>query len=274
MNIKFIFFIYSRLISAQSSLNKFFSNQDINEQLAEKGVDTDAAVIDAVSTTNAPVTTAEAPINKTATDISPTHQPSEVNQYTGQAYNPYQPEYEEGEQKEEVFNMTSYILNLQMMPPEEINVRPLDPESIELDWKIPTNLRRDKLKFNIILRYYNTRQTEEQASQVTITKVYLVNDPDRERGTDTTIGKFILRDLTRYIEYNLSMYVKIYMNVPDFERPGMMKEIEKESYPSSWKRVRTDAKIFSGFFNFTKGKRETNNSPVHNHRLWTIDYGP
>ena len=254
MNFK-VFLINVALVSAQSSLNKFFSNQDINQQLSEKGVDTDV-----VSTTEAPsvTTTSAAQVNNTATDIKPTHQPSEVNQYNGGAYNPYEPnraESDNGENQPEVFNMTSYILNLQMMPPEEITVRPLDPESIELKWKIPTNLRRDKLKFNIILKYYNTRQTAEQASEVKITKVYLANERDEfDRPKDGTLGKFILRDLTRYIEYSLSLYVKIYLNVPDFERPGMMKEIEKESYPSSWKRVRTDANIFSGFFNFTKGK--------------------
>ena len=53
------------------------------------------------------------------------------------------PTGEEGE----IFNMTEYLGNLQLNPPEEVKAAPLDPETIEVSWKIPTNLRRDKLRF-------------------------------------------------------------------------------------------------------------------------------
>ena len=139
-----------------------------------------------------------------------------------------------------------------MMPPEEIKARALAPDSIELTWKIPTNLRRDKLKFNIVLRYYNTRQTEEQAAEVKISKVFLVHDEDVKDPDEKISGKFILRGLTRNIEYKLQTLVRIYLNVPDWERPGMMKEEVKESYPSGWQSAYTSTKIYSGFFNFTQ----------------------
>ena len=134
-----------------------------------------------------------------------------------------------------------------MMPPEEIKAQPLAPDSIELTWKIPTNLRRDKLKFNIILRYYNTRQTEDQAAEVKISKIFLAYDEDTPKMEDKIAGKFILRGLTRNIEYKLQLLVRIYMNVPDWDKPGLMKEEVRESYPSGWQSAYTAAKIYSGF---------------------------
>ena len=127
--------------------------------------------------------------------------------------------------------------------------------------------------------YFNTRQTEEQAKEVKITKVFLKNDDEAETMDDKIKGKFILSGLTRNIEYKMSLKardqtkwlgpimaahcrffeislslfkVRIYLNLPDWERPGMMKELMRESYASEWKKAYTATKIYSGFFNFTK----------------------
>ena len=50
--------------------------------------------------------------------------------------------------------MTEYLGNLQLNPPEEVKAAPLDPETIEVSWKIPTNLRRDKLRFQESLKLF------------------------------------------------------------------------------------------------------------------------
>ena len=56
--------------------------------------------------------------------------------------------------------------------------------------------------------YYNTRQTEEQAKEVKITKVFLKNDDEAETMDEKIKGKFILSGLTRNIEYKMSLKVR------------------------------------------------------------------
>ena len=58
------------------------------------------------------------------------------------------------------------------------------------------------------LSYYNTRQTEEQAKEVKITKVFLKNDDEAETMDEKIKGKFILSGLTRNIEYKMSLKVR------------------------------------------------------------------
>lgn len=67
------------------------------------------------------------------------------------------------ENTEEKFNQTEYLRNLQLNPPEDLKALPLDPQSIEVTWKIPTNLRRDKLRFQILLKYFNARNVFEKS---------------------------------------------------------------------------------------------------------------
>ena len=56
--------------------------------------------------------------------------------------------------------------------------------------------------------YYNTRQTQEQAKEVKITKVFLKNDDEAETMDEKIKGKFILSGLTRNIEYKMSLKVR------------------------------------------------------------------
>ena len=151
----------------------------------------------------------------------------------------------------EMFNMTTYLLNLQLNPPEECKATPLDPESIEVTWKIPTNLRRDRLRFQIILKYFNARQTESFATELPINQLFLANDAEKTMD-ERIMGRFIMKNLTRNIEYRLSMRTRITILQDDPERPGLKIERHKESHDSSWMKVYTSTKIFVGAFNFTQ----------------------
>ena len=160
------------------------------------------------------------------------------------------------ENGEENFNQTEYLRNLQLNPPEDLKAVPLDPQTIEVTWKIPTNLRRDKLRFQILLKYFNARQSESLATTLAINQLYLAQDDTKPTIDDLVGGKFLLKNLTRNIEYRISLQTMINYMVNDTDKPGLMKPVEKVSYPSNWVIVDTASKIFTGMFNFTQISRD------------------
>jgi hypothetical protein len=101
---------------------------------------------------------------------------------------------------------------------------PIDPESIEVTWKIPTNLRRDRLRFQIILKYFNARQTEAMATELPINQLFLANDEETSM-EERIVGRFTMKNLTRNIEYRLSLRTKITTLINDPEKPGLKKEV-------------------------------------------------
>ena len=60
-----------------------------------------------------------------------------------------------------------------------------------------------------------------------------------------------MRNLTRNIEYRLSLRTRVTILRDDPEKPGLKIEEHKESHASSWIKVFTSTKIFRGEFNFT-----------------------
>ena len=89
------------------------------------------------------------------------------------------------------------------------------------------------------------------ATELPINQLFL--STDEEKSHDQLIShKFIMQNLTRNIEYRLAMKSRIKMLKDDPNRPGLKIEEIKESHQSSWVKVFTSAKIFSGEFNFTQ----------------------
>ena len=102
-----------------------------------------------------------------------------------------------------------------------------------------------------MLKYFNARQSESMATELPINQLFLAHDEDKTP-EERISQRFLMRNLTRNIEYRISMRTRVKMLKDDPDRPGLKIEEFKESHSTSWTKVYTSAKIFTGEFNFTQ----------------------